>query len=65
MLTDGVDVSYMQDGREVPIVWLLDLEDLETTTGLLLISSRSLRIERIDGLTLWFLSMVCPGRDRA
>jgi type I restriction enzyme R subunit len=30
MLTDGVDVSYMQDGREVhDKVWLLDLEDLE------------------------------------
>jgi hypothetical protein len=30
MLTDGVDVSYMQDGREVhDKVWLLDLEDLD------------------------------------
>ncbi|EFC91064.1 protein of unknown function DUF450 [Dethiosulfovibrio peptidovorans DSM 11002] len=30
MLTDGVDVSYMQDGIEVhDKVWLLDLEDLE------------------------------------
>ncbi|MDR4509386.1 MAG: type I restriction endonuclease [Candidatus Brocadiaceae bacterium] len=35
MLTDGVDVSYMQDGREVhDKVWLLDLEDLENNDWL-------------------------------
>src|SRR3989338_10965130 len=29
MLTDGVDISYMADGREVhDKVWLLDIEDL-------------------------------------
>jgi len=35
MLTDGVDVSYMQDGREVhDKVWLLDLEELENNDWL-------------------------------
>lgn len=35
MLTDGVDVSYMQDGIEVhDKVWLLDLEDLENNDWL-------------------------------
>ena len=35
MLTDGVDVSYMQDGREIhDKVWLFDLEDLENNDWL-------------------------------
>ncbi|MCF7707501.1 MAG: type I restriction endonuclease subunit R [Verrucomicrobia bacterium] len=35
MLTDGVDISYMQDGREVhDKVWLLDLGDLENNDWL-------------------------------
>ncbi|MBU0520442.1 DEAD/DEAH box helicase family protein, partial [bacterium] len=35
MLTDGVDVSYMQDGREVhDKVWLLDLNDLSNNDWL-------------------------------
>ncbi len=35
MLTDGVDVSFMQDGREVhDKVWLFDLEDLENNDWL-------------------------------
>ena len=35
MLTDGVDISYMQDGIEVhDKVWLLDLEDLENNDWL-------------------------------
>ena len=35
MLTDGVDVSYMQDDREVhDKVWLLDLDDLENNDWL-------------------------------
>jgi type I restriction enzyme R subunit len=35
MLTDGVDISYMQDGREVhDKVWLVDLEDLENNDWL-------------------------------
>jgi type I restriction enzyme R subunit len=35
MLTDGVDVSYMQDAREVhDKVWLLDLEELENNDWL-------------------------------
>jgi type I restriction enzyme R subunit len=35
MLTDGVDISYMQDGRRVhDKVWLLDLEDLENNDWL-------------------------------
>ena len=35
MLTDGVDISYMQDGREVhDKVWLLDLENLENNDWL-------------------------------
>ncbi|MBN1829039.1 MAG: type I restriction endonuclease subunit R [Deltaproteobacteria bacterium] len=35
MLTDGVDISYMQDGREVhDKVWLLDLKDLENNDWL-------------------------------
>ena len=35
MLTDGVDVSYMRDGREVhDKVWLLDLDDVENNDWL-------------------------------
>ena len=35
MLTDGVDVSYMQEDREVhDKVWLLDLDDLENNDWL-------------------------------
>ena len=35
MLTDGVDVSYMKDGREVhDKVWLLDLEDIDNNDWL-------------------------------
>ena len=35
MLTDGVDVSYMHDGREVhDKVWLLDLEDIDNNDWL-------------------------------
>ncbi|MFQ5641093.1 MAG: type I restriction endonuclease subunit R [bacterium] len=35
MLTDGVDVSFMKDGREVhDKVWLLDLSDLENNDWL-------------------------------
>ncbi len=51
MLTDGVDVSYIQEGREIhDKVWLFDLEDLENTTGWLLISSRSSRIAETGDL---------------
>jgi type I restriction enzyme R subunit len=35
MLTDGVDVSYIQEGREIhDKVWLFDLEDLENNDWL-------------------------------
>jgi type I restriction enzyme R subunit len=75
MLTDGVDVSYMQDGREVhDKVWLLDLEDLENNDWLAVnqftvIEDRKNRrpdiVVFVNGLPLGVIELKNPADEKA
>ncbi len=75
MLTDGVDVSYMQDGREVhDKAWLLDLEDLENNdwlavNQLTVIEDRKTRrpdiVIFINGLPLGVVELKNPADEKA
>lgn len=75
MLTDGVDVSYMQDGREVhDKVWLLDLEDLENNDWLAVnqftvIEDRRCRrpdiVVFVNGLPLCVIELKNPADEKA
>lgn len=74
MLTDGVDVSYMQDGREVHNkVWLLDLEDLENNDWLVVnqftvIEDRKNRrpdiVVFVNGLPLGVIELKNPADEK-
>ena len=75
MLTDGVDVSYMQDGREVhDKAWLLDLEDLENNDWLAVnqftvIEDRRNRrpdiVVFVNGLPLGVIELKNPADEKA
>ena len=75
MLADGVDISYMQDGREVhDKVWLLDLEDLENNDWLAVnqftvIEDRRNRrpdiVVFVNGLPLGVIELKNPADERA
>jgi len=75
MLTDGVDVSYMKEGREVhDKVWLLDLEDLENNDWLAVnqftvIEDRKNRrpdmVLFVNGLPLGVLELKNPADEKA
>jgi type I restriction enzyme R subunit len=75
MLTDGVDVSYMSDGREVfDKVWLLDLEDLDNNDWLVVnqftvIENRKNRrpdlVVFVNGLPLAVIELKNPADEKA
>jgi len=75
MLTDGVDVSYMQDGREVhDKVWLLDLEDLENNDWLAVNQFTVIEDRRnrrpdivifVNGLPLGVIELKNPADEKA
>jgi len=75
MLTDGVDVSYMKDGREVhDKVWVLDLEDLENNDWLAVnqftvIEDRRNRrpdiVVFVNGLPLGVIELKNPADEKA
>lgn len=75
MLTDGVDISYMQDGREVhDKLWLLDLEDLDNNDWLAVnqftvIENRRNRrpdiVVFVNGLPLSVIELKNPADEKA
>jgi type I restriction enzyme, R subunit len=75
MLTDGVDISYMQDGREVhDKVWLLDLEDLENNDWLAVNQFTVIEDRRnrrpdilvfVNGLPLGVIELKNPADEKA
>jgi type I restriction enzyme R subunit len=75
MLTDGVDVSYMQDDREVhDKVWLLDLADLENNDWLVVnqftvvenrINRRPDLVVFVNGLPLAVVELKNPADENA
>ena len=75
MLTDGVDISYMQDDREVhDKVWLLDLEDLDNNDWLAVnqftvIEDRRNRrpdiVVFVNGLPLGVIELKNPANEKA
>ncbi|MCG2815193.1 MAG: DEAD/DEAH box helicase family protein, partial [Candidatus Aminicenantes bacterium] len=75
MLTDGVDVSYRKDGREVyDKVWLLDLDDLDNNDWLAVnqftvIENRKNRrpdiVVFVNGLPLGILELKNPADEKA
>ncbi len=75
MLTDGVDISYMQDGREVhDKVWLFDLEDLENNDWLAVnqftvVEDRKNRrpdiVVFVNGLPLGVIELKNPADEKA
>jgi type I restriction enzyme R subunit len=75
MLTDGVDISYMQEGGEVhDKVWLLDLEDLENNDWLAVnqftvIEDRRNRrpdiVVFLNGLPLGVIELKNPADEKA
>ena len=75
MLTDGVDVSYMQGGREVhDKVWLLDLDDLSNNNWLAanqftVIENRRNRrpdiLMFVNGLPLAVIELKNPAEENA
>jgi type I restriction enzyme, R subunit len=75
MLTDGVDVSYMQEDREVhDKVWLLDLEDIENNDWLAVnqftvIENRRNRrpdiVIYVNGLPLGVIELKNPADEKA
>jgi len=74
-LTDGVDVSYMDNGREVfDKVWLLDLEDLENNDWLVVnqftvvenrINRRPDLMVFVNGLPLAVVELKNPADEKA
>ncbi len=74
-LTDGVDVSYMDDGREVfDKVWLLDLADLENNDWLVVnqftvvenrINRRPDLVVFVNGLPLAVVELKNPADEKA
>ncbi len=75
MLTDGVDISYMRDGREIhDKVWLLELEDLEKNDWLAvnqctIIENRKTRrpdiVVFVNGLPLSVIELKNPADEKA
>jgi type I restriction enzyme R subunit len=75
MLTDGVDVSYMHDGREVhDKVWLLDLDDLENNDWLAVNQFTVIEDRRnrrpdivifVNGLPLGVIELKNPADEKA
>ena len=75
MLTDGVDISYMQDDREVhDKAWLLDLEDLDNNDWLAVnqftvIEDRRNRrpdiVVFVNGLPLGVIELKNPADEKA
>lgn len=75
MLTDGVDVSYMQDGREVhDKIWLLDLDDLNNNDWLVVnqftvVENRRNRrpdiLVFVNGLPLAVIELKNPADEKA
>ncbi len=75
MLTDGVDISYLQEGREVyDKVWLLDLEDLEKNDWLAVnqftvLQNRKNRrpdiVVFVNGLPLVVIELKNPADEKA
>jgi len=75
MLTDGVDISYMQEGREIhDKVWLLDLEDLSNNDWLAVnqftvIEDRRNRrpdmVVFVNGLPLGVIELKNPADEKA
>ncbi|MEA3351565.1 MAG: type I restriction endonuclease, partial [Chloroflexota bacterium] len=75
LLTDGVDVSYMDKGREVfDKVWLLDLEDLENNDWLVVnqftvvenrINRRPDLVVFVNGLPLAVVELKNPADEKA
>ena len=74
-LTDGVDISYMDNGREVfDKVWLLDLEDLENNDWLVVnqftvvenrINRRPDLVIFVNGLPLAAVELKNPADEKA
>ncbi len=74
-LTDGVDISYMNDGREVfDKVWLLDLADLENNDWLVVnqftvvenrINRRPDLVVFVNGLPLAVIELKNPADEKA
>jgi len=75
MLTDGVDVSFLQDGREVhDKVWLLDLKDLENNDWLVVNQFTVIEDRRnrrpdivifVNGLPLGLIELKNPTDEKA
>lgn len=75
MLTDGVDISFMRDGREIhEKVWLLDLDDLEKNDWLAVnqftvIEDRKNRrpdiVVFVNGLPLSVIELKNPADEKA
>ncbi len=75
MLTDGVDVSYLADGREVhDKVWLLDVDDIETNdwlavNQLTVVEDRKTRrpdvVVFVNGLPLGLIELKNPADEKA
>lgn len=75
MLTDGVDISYMQEGREIhDKVWLIDLKDLENNDWLAvnqftIIENRRNRrpdiVFFVNGLPLGVIELKNPADEKA
>jgi type I restriction enzyme R subunit len=75
MLTDGVDVSFMQDGRVIhDKVWLLDLEDLENNDWLVVNQFTVIEDRRnrrpdivifVNGLPLGLIELKNPTDEKA
>ncbi|MCK9275998.1 MAG: type I restriction endonuclease subunit R [Syntrophales bacterium] len=75
MLTDGVDISYMQDGREVhDKVWLFDLKDLENNDWLAINQFTVIEDRRnrrpdivifVNGLPLGVIELKNPADEKA
>ncbi len=75
MLTDGVDVSYLDDGREVhDKVWLLDVDDVENNDWLAVnqftvVEDRKTRrpdvVVFVNGLPLGLIELKNPADEKA
>jgi len=75
MLTDGVDVSYLDDGREVhDKVWLLDVDDIENNDWLAVnqftvVEDRKTRrpdvVVFVNGLPLGLIELKNPADEKA
>ena len=75
MLTDGVDVSFMKDGREVhDKVWLLDLDDVENNDWLVVNQFTVIENQKnrrpdvvvfVNGLPLAVIELKNPADEKA